>query len=54
LRIENIFTSEDFYEKYAAQTNELNEELKNAKEEVKNLYERWEELEKIKDKYERK
>lgn len=47
-KIENIFSSPDFYEKYAAKTNELNEELKKAKENVKGLYERWEELEKIK------
>ncbi len=47
-RIEKIFTSPDFYEKYAAQTNELNKQLEDAKEKVKKLYERWEQLEKIK------
>lgn len=48
-RIENIFASPDYYEKYAAQTNELNRQLEEAKEKVKKLYERWEELEKIKN-----
>jgi ATP-binding cassette subfamily F protein uup len=45
-QIENIFSSPDFYEKYAAQTNELNQKLESAKENVKKLYARWEELEK--------
>lgn len=44
-RIENIFSSSDFYEKHAAQTNELTQQLEEAKEKVKKLYERWEELE---------
>lgn len=47
-RIENIFALPDYYEKYAAQTNELNRQLEEAREKVKMLYERWEELEKIK------
>jgi len=47
-RIENIFSSPDFYEKYAAQTNELNQKLEAAKEKVKKLYERWEEMERKK------
>ncbi len=47
-RIEKIFSSPDFYEKYAAQTNELNRQLEEAKEEVKKLYDRWDELEKKK------
>jgi ATPase subunit of ABC transporter with duplicated ATPase domains len=46
-RIESIFSSKDFYEKYADKANELNLELNEAKEKVKKLYERWEELEKI-------
>lgn len=46
-RIEGIFSSEDYYEKYAAKTNELNTELEAAKEVVKKLYKRWEELENI-------
>jgi len=46
-RIEGIFSSEDFYEKYASKTNELNAELAAAQELVKNLYHRWEELENI-------
>lgn len=44
-RIEKIFTSPDFYEKYAVNTNDLNYELKAAQELVKKLYSRWEELE---------
>ncbi|RPI72002.1 MAG: ATP-binding cassette domain-containing protein [Ignavibacteriales bacterium] len=47
-RIEKIFTSSDFYIKYAEKTNELNHQLSEAKEKVKMLYERWEELEKKK------
>ncbi len=46
--IETIFSSPDFYEKYAAQTNELNQKLESAKENMKKLYERWEELERKK------
>ena len=48
-RIENIFSLPDFYEKYAKQTNELNSQLTEIKNRVKYLYERWEELEKIKN-----
>lgn len=47
-RIEKIFSSEDFYEKHATKTKELNTELTNAQELVEKLYNRWEELEKIK------
>lgn len=47
-RIENIFSSPDFYEKYAVQTNELNRQLEEAKTGIKKLYDRWEELERIK------
>ena len=47
-RIEGIFSSLDFYEKYAAQTNELSNQLEDAKNKVKELYDRWEELERIK------
>jgi ATP-binding cassette subfamily F protein uup len=47
-RIEKIFTSPDFYQKYAEQTNELNKQLEKAKAKVKKLYERWDELEKMK------
>ncbi len=47
-RIENIFSSPDFYEKHAEQTNELNIQLAEAKEKVKLLYDRWEKLEEIK------
>lgn len=48
-RIEQIFMQPDFYEKYATQTNELNQQLDDAKEKVKSLYARWEELENIKN-----
>lgn len=48
-RIESIFVSADFYLKYAERTNELNRKLEDAKEKVKQLYERWDELEKKKD-----
>ncbi len=48
-KIENIFSSPDFYEKYASQTNELNLQLEEAKKKVKNLYDRWDELEGIKN-----
>lgn len=48
-RIENIFASPDYYEKYAAKTNELKRQLKEAKEIAAKLYERWEELERIKN-----
>lgn len=47
-RIEAIFSSPDFYAKYVNQTAELNKQLEEAKQKVKSLYERWEELEKIK------
>jgi len=47
-RIESIFSSPEFYEKHAEQTNELNIQLAEATEKVKLLYDRWEELEEIK------
>jgi ATP-binding cassette subfamily F protein uup len=47
-KIEQIFSSPDFYEKYAAKTAELNRQLDEAKENVKKLYDRWDELEKMK------
>ena len=46
-RIESIFSSPEFFEKHAEQTNELNIQLAEAKEKVKLLYDRWEELEEI-------
>lgn len=46
-KIETIFSSADFYEKYAEQTNQLNTQLNEAKTKVIQLYERWQELEKI-------
>jgi len=48
-RIEAIFSSPDFFEKYASKTNELNLQLEEAKEAVNKLYLRWEELEEIKN-----
>ncbi len=47
-RIEKIFSSPDFYSKYAEKTNELNHQLKEAKLKIKQLYDRWDELEKMK------
>ncbi|MCJ7553413.1 MAG: hypothetical protein MUO34_05955, partial [Ignavibacteriaceae bacterium] len=47
-RIEKIFTSPEFYEKYAAQTNQLNLQRDEAKEKVKKLYGKWDELERKK------
>jgi ATP-binding cassette subfamily F protein uup len=47
-RIEGIFSSPDFYEKYAAQTTELTIQLELAKTRVHQLFERWDELEKTK------
>ncbi len=47
--IENIYSSPDFFEKYASQTNELNIKLELVKEKVKKLYKRWEELESLKN-----
>lgn len=49
--IEKIFSLPDFFEKYAAQTNELNLKLEKAKDDVKNLYIRWEELESLKNSF---
>ena len=43
-----IFDTSDFYEKYASETNELILKLESAKQNVKNLYDRWEELEQLK------
>lgn len=44
-RIESLFSSPDFYEKYAAQTKELQSQLDAAKAESERLYRRWSELE---------
>ncbi len=49
--IEKIYSSPDFFEKYASQTNELNIKLEQAKENVKKLYHRWEELENLKNSF---
>lgn len=48
-RIEAIFSSPDFYEKYATQTTELTHQLEQAKDTVKYLYQRWDELEQLKN-----
>jgi ATP-binding cassette subfamily F protein uup len=48
-RIEAIFLLPDFYEKYAAQTNELRLRIEEQKNKVGKLYDRWEELENIKN-----
>ncbi len=44
-RIEEIFMHPNFYELYATKTNELTNKLNEAKQKVKLLYDRWEELE---------
>ena len=48
-KIEGIFSSPDFYEKYTTQTKELTSQLEQAKTLIIKLYERWDELEKIKN-----
>ncbi len=47
-KIESVFSSPDFFTKYAEQTNELNKKLNLAKAKVQTFYDRWEELEDIK------
>jgi ABC transport system ATP-binding/permease protein len=44
-RIESIFSADDFYEKHGERTIALTEELAAAKEKVRKLYARWDELE---------
>jgi ATPase subunit of ABC transporter with duplicated ATPase domains len=46
-RIEALFASPDFHRTYATQTNELNAQLAEAKENLTKLFARWEELEAI-------
>ncbi|MHB8579666.1 MAG: ABC-F family ATP-binding cassette domain-containing protein [Ignavibacteriaceae bacterium] len=48
-KIEAIFSSPDFYEKYSIRIDELNRQLKDAKDRINFLFTRWEELEKIKN-----
>jgi ATP-binding cassette subfamily F protein uup len=48
-KIERIFSSPDFYEKYTARTKELTSQLEQAKTLIIKLYERWDELEKLKN-----
>ncbi|MBK7629990.1 MAG: ATP-binding cassette domain-containing protein [Ignavibacteriales bacterium] len=47
--IEKIFSSPDYFEKHATNTNELNQNLETAKQKVRKLYDRWEELESLKN-----
>jgi ABC transport system ATP-binding/permease protein len=46
-RIEKLFASPDFHRTHATQTNELNGQLADAKENLTKLFARWEELEGI-------
>lgn len=48
-RIEKIFSSPDYYTKYSTQSTLLSSQLEEARRKVKALYERWEELEQIKN-----
>ncbi|WKZ68219.1 MAG: ABC-F family ATP-binding cassette domain-containing protein [Melioribacteraceae bacterium] len=47
--IERIFSSPNFYEEYSNRINELKDKLTISQEKVKTLYERWVELDKIKE-----
>jgi ABC transport system ATP-binding/permease protein len=47
VRIEAIFSANDFYEKHGDQTAQLTADLAAAKEKVERLYARWHELEKL-------
>lgn len=46
-RIEELFVSPDFHRTHATQTNQLKSDLATAKEKLAQLYQRWEELERI-------
>ncbi len=46
-RIEGLFASPEFHRTHATQTNQLNEQLAGAKENLTKLFARWEELEAI-------
>ncbi|MBC8097290.1 MAG: ABC-F family ATP-binding cassette domain-containing protein [Akkermansiaceae bacterium] len=46
-RLEDLFASPDFHRTYATRTSELMADLASAKENVKKLYARWEELEAV-------
>jgi ATP-binding cassette subfamily F protein uup len=48
LKLEAIFSSPDFYKEKASKTKELTAQMNEAKLKVHKLYERWEELEKLK------
>ncbi|HYT59234.1 MAG TPA: ABC-F family ATP-binding cassette domain-containing protein [Haliangiales bacterium] len=52
-RIEGLFASPDFHRSHATQTRQLTADLAAAKEKLKQLYARWEELEAIKAAVER-
>ena len=47
VRIEGIFSADDFYKKHGDQTPQLTTELAAAKEKVERLYARWHELEEL-------
>jgi ATP-binding cassette subfamily F protein uup len=47
-RIEGLFADAEFFRKYAAQVNQLTDELELAKQNVTKYYARWEELEALK------
>jgi ABC transport system ATP-binding/permease protein len=47
LRLETVFSEDDFYEKHGSRTIELTEELGAAKEKVDRLYARWHELDEL-------
>lgn len=49
-RIETLFASQNFYEQYGAQIDRLTRELEAAKQTVERLYDRWHELESLKNK----
>ena len=48
-KLENIFSSVDFHIKYSNKITELTQQFEATKLKVKNLYDRWEELEKLKN-----
>ncbi len=47
-RLEGLFSTPDFFEKHGARTAELTAELEQARAHISQLYDRWEELERIK------
>ncbi|MEO8167690.1 MAG: ABC-F family ATP-binding cassette domain-containing protein [bacterium] len=49
VRIESIFSADDFYAKHGNRTVQLTEDLAVAKKKVQKLYDRWHELEELRD-----